>query len=809
MKQLKRDFMMGILLFGVVVAESYAASYGKIELIRDQWGVPHIFSETDIGAMYGLGYATAEDRAFQMHFNLRIVQGRLSEVVGEMNHRKRGVTSVTQDIKYRTLGVYRSAKEVAKNLDGETKNLLQAYCDGVNDHIREHPEELLYLFRQYGLEPEEWTAADCLVSWWHMGMFFSGEGLHDTMVYHRLKEGRGQFDRAAMARRGGRGGRGRQSERIETKIDLEPIGPDDAAAVVQPEDISEEWLQKVNEFAEKHGILSKSESGEQGPKFSHAWVLGGKKTTTGSSVLCSDPQTPVRNPSMFYEYHIQGKTFNARGIGVPGSPIILIGWSENVAWGLTALGADQADQFLLNVDPDKPNQYFYEGEWQDMTVWEETIKVKNGEDKTLVLKETHLGPVVSSIAHDVREGEEAVLKRVPMCIEDRETIQGFFSMIRAKNVDEFSHAIEGWLFPSANIVFGDREGNIAYWTLGAMPVRSRHALDEGRASHLGTANKYDWRGYVPYELLPHVVNPERGFLQTANHRPIGSFYPLPIGISTGSGGDTDRSWRLRERLRRKEKFTPEEVKAVHYDCVNPAKREIVRLGYFLRDVQKAKLSEDTLKTLDYLEEWYEEGARSDMTVKGTEVANVINTMFRLMQSELTLKYGGGQSGLSLFLKTVKEKHKKEPKAELNELEVAFIDETLANAWSTAESRYGRNPDQWLSVAREQLDRQILGYFESLDGYSSLDEEKDLTFPMLTCIDGGTILSQTGQSYSQWVPMHDIDSAQSILPIGQSEHPDSPYRMSTYDLWSQGKYHPAPLSREGVEKVMASYSELSN
>ena len=106
-------------------------------------------------------------------------------------------------------------------------------------------------------------------------------------------------------------------------------------------------------YAREHGLAAAAATAS-GPKFSHAWVVGGKRTTTGSSVLVSDPQTPVRNPSLFYEFHVQGKTFNARGIGVPGSPIILIGFTDQVAWGVTALGADQADLFLLETDPASP-----------------------------------------------------------------------------------------------------------------------------------------------------------------------------------------------------------------------------------------------------------------------------------------------------------------------------------------------------------------------------------------------------------------------------------------------------------------------
>jgi len=157
----------------------------SIELMRDTWGVPHIFSDTDAGAMYGLGYAAAEDRAFQMYYNLRIIQGRLAELVGDV---KIGVTqrlpqgrnsALSNDIKMRTIGYYPAAKKVAANLDSEILSLLQAYSDGVNDYIKNHPDDMLYLFDKLNLEPEPWTPAACIASWWRLGLFFSGDGLRE------------------------------------------------------------------------------------------------------------------------------------------------------------------------------------------------------------------------------------------------------------------------------------------------------------------------------------------------------------------------------------------------------------------------------------------------------------------------------------------------------------------------------------------------------------------------------------------------------------------------------------------------------
>lgn len=751
-----------------------AAFPGSVEIIRDTWGIPHVFADTDEGAMYGLGYATAEDRAFQMHLSLRIIQGRLSEVIGEVSKTMGRDTSITGDVRMRTMGFYRAARAAAGRLDPETLAMLRAYCDGVDDYISEHRKDLLYLFDRLGLEPEPWTPADCIASWWHLGQFFAGDGLGDLSNLHNLERQPPQQD---------------------------PV-VDDEAAVIQESDVDPDWVRAANEFVGKVEPKRRREIGDTGFRFSHAWVVGGARSSTSAAVLVSDPQTQVRDPSLFYEFHVSGETFNARGIGVAGSPVLLIGFNEHLAWGLTALGADQADLFLLKTDSSRPDQYLFDGEWRSMDAWKETIRVRGGVDREIVLRETHLGPVVTSLAIDARVGEEVVLKRVPLCDTDAETVQAALPMMRARSTAEFDAALEQWRFPSANAVFGDRAGTIGYRTIGAFPYRALLAPDGGNAAHDGSASRYDWIGMIPHSLAPSVLNPAKGYLATANHRPIASFYPIPIFAGTGSGGDTVRSWRLRELLGPAGTFTPEDVRSVHYDSVNPARREIVRLGRLLQQRSPEEQPADMIQALDHLEGWYKEGARSDRTVAGTELAELIPLNFRAGNTDLVETFGGGEPGLSYFLKTLQRRLESNPSAALSGPEAKFIQDALAAAWRSARQTYGTDPSRWPAAAGEALRRRKMGYFESLDGYPSLDPVNDLSFPDLDCIDGGTIKSQVSQSYTQWVPLSDADGAQTILPIGSSEHPDSPSRLSCYDAWSKGKLHAAPLTRAGVERYLA-------
>ncbi len=774
--------------------------YGKVELLRDRWGVPHVFASTDAGAMYGLGYAAAQDRAFQMYYNLRIIQGRLAEVVGDIKvgvtrQRPQGTSSsVRSDVEMRTIGYWRAAEETARQLDPELRTLLEAYSEGINDYLRNHPDERTYLFAKYDLEPERWTPAACIASWWRVSLFFSGDGLREMGTYYDIKDGRRQVRSFAPDDSAG-------------AMAIEGRHVRDDASVIERDDVSDEWVKAVMAYATQHNLKRQidvtpmPQRRPEGPRFSHAWVVGKSRTTNGSAVLVSDPQTPVRNPSLFYEFHFSGNTFNARGIGVPGSPNILIGYTPHVTWGLTALGADQADLFLLKTDPNHPDQYLYDGQWRDMDVRSETIVIKDARPRTLTVRRTHLGPVVTSLATGVRRGDEVALKRIPICNPQDDTFRGLLDMIRAKNVYEFQEATGGWIFPSANCVFGDNQGNIGYKTILALPIRSANALLGERAAHEGWDSANDWQGFLPHELLPQVINPKEGWLVSANHRPIASFYPIPMGNSTGSLGDTDRSWRLKERVKAKETFAPADVLDIHYDTVAPFKRDLVRLGYHLRDIQQYPLEEDTLLALDYLEEWRDAGYKSEMQIKGTEILNLMPMAFRQNFAAATI-YGGGGSGLCNMLQTLNARLAENPNAMLSEEEADYVNLILRAAWRYGQARYGDDPAHWNAKARAELLETPLPYMSTLDGFASLDEDSDITYPALTCIDGGTILSQRAQSYTQYVPMNDPDSAMALLPIGISEQPDHPHRLTNYDLWQKAQLRPAPLSRKAVEEISA-------
>lgn len=769
----------------------------KVEIIRDTWGIPHIFAQTDAGAMFGLGYACAEDRLFQMEYSRRVVQGRLAEMLGDIG--SRGKSTVDSDIFNRRRQFYPHCEKLAKKLDKKTRKLLEAYCDGVNKYVQEHSGELHYLFGKYGVTPEPWTVADCLAAWTRIAGYFSPSWANEAKLLH-------DFEDLVDG--------GMSEAEAKSKLTSKRI-IDEEAAVVKESDVDSKTRAEMEAYARKHGysvddaIFWSCPSGylPKAPKFSHAWVVGKKKSTTGAAVLHSDPQTAVRNPSLWYEYHFCGKTSNTRGIGIAGCPGLLIGWNENVAWGATALGADMADIFRLETSGRDGTKYVYDGKERTIESWEENIYVRGEEPRRIILKKCHIGPVVSEAVTHRRAGEEYALKTSFLFYTKKHTVQALFKMMRAKNARKLGKALNNWIEPGVHFLFGDGKGNIGYWTKAGIPLRSTLSPFLGHAAQYGNGKKFDWIEIIPHKYLPHVLNPSSGVLYSGNHLPVGGWYPLPLHVGTGGGGHSQRSYRLSKLLTGEKKFKPDDVLAIHFDDVNQAIFEILKAGYHIQ-ANRGSLSRNAESLLDILKDWYEDGAHCDSSEPYFAGAYHIKRLFRQAQAGgLHDIYGGGDGGLCYFLRTLSSKLGSDSQYTLTEDENTYIDNALAAGWATAVSKYGSNPDSWKAAFRKTTARLHVPYFTTLEGFPSLDPSKDFFSRPLHDPEGATIWSQKGNSYSQWVDLSYVDGSLALLPVGISENPNSTFNSDEQELWEEGKLRAAPLSREAVEKIAYSNATL--
>ncbi|HTF90084.1 MAG TPA: penicillin acylase family protein [Planctomycetota bacterium] len=756
-----------------------------ISIGRDAHGVAHVFATTDGGAYYGAGYAAAEDRLFQMCWMRLVVQGRLAEFMGPGNvtNPTTGVvkkTHLLSDRKARAFGWSKHAAKVVASMDHQTLALLSAYSNGVNAWINDPARLPDPLFAQFGLPIDPWTPADCIGAWLRLGEFFGTSGLDEAQLLHEWQILK---NNPLLSHR-------QQYEQL-----VGTLRCDDTAALIQPSDVPQDLKNLMLRYAQTHGLANTDtcQPYTSSPHFSQAWAFAGSRTTTGHAVLVGDPRIGVTLPSQLYEWSMEGASFSARGVGVPGSPNILSGSTGDVAWSPTAVGFDQADLMLLKTDAQHPGSYELDGTWRNFTASsQETIKVHGEADSVLLYRESYFGPVVTAIVPNVHAGEEFASRRLPFYDPTDDPARGFIDLYRCGTVGTFFDALSRWTWPSVNLVFADSSGHIGYSVVGSVPVRNPVLDLPGIVAQDGSLSSSDWIDLLPQVLKPHVFDPAAGFVFSANHRPIGSWYPIPIRFGSGGSGDTFRSRRLRELLSTAPAtIAPAQVYSFHHDVVSIAGRDFTEIGAWLK-AHGVTLSADARRGLTELTPWMVGGATMDNAFRGTLVAANLDLSFRLPDAgpELLGRYGGGENGLNLFLKQALAKIHATPAVALTAAEIAYVDKVLADALRL--SLTVGPTTSWQSWYQQHALTVQLPQWGSLEGFPSLTPGVSVPMGPFRAVDLNTLLSPLHQSYTQFLEMQASGKQFSVAPPGTAE-PASLHSNDQIGLWKNEQFKPSPLT----------------
>ena len=500
----------------------------EVEVYREPSGVVHIEAETDQDLFYTLGLVHAHERLWQMDFQRRLVAGRLSEVVGE--------ESLDQDIFLRTLGLYQAAESAYDNLAPEVREVVDTYTDGINAYLNlDLPLPLE--FQVLGYAPEAWQPTDTLAI-----VKLQSLGLSTNLQSELL---RGQLLGELTAQ-------GLSAEEAIAQINtIFPLYQGDET-ILQPEDVAQIPLptpaidsQPVSSSALSNfnPLNSTPAISEQWtPDASNSWVISGEHTTTGEPLLANDPHLGFQLPSVWHLIHLESPSFNAIGASLPGTPIVAIGHNEQVSWGLTNAIADVQDTYILAETPDGSG-YIYQGEFQPYEVRWETIEVKGGAAIQVPIKESIYGPLIS----DVVGTEQPLALRWVALDEEDNTIASFLNISQAQNWEQFTSALADINSVSQNVVYADKDGNIGYHLTGNIPIRNLAAGHTGLLPVPGTG-EFDWQGYIPFEQLPQIYNPERGYIVTANNRIVPDNYPYLISLESA---EPYRATRIRELIEEK------------------------------------------------------------------------------------------------------------------------------------------------------------------------------------------------------------------------------------------------------------------
>lgn len=390
--------MLTVTVSHALLAAGLATASEPVDIVRDTWGIPHVFAQTDAGSMFGAGYATAEDRLYQMHRTRMAAKGHLAELEGLRTNPETGETTVDQDIYFRKIRFYNSMTEIEPTLDVETRQFLQAYADGVNYYIQRHQAEIIANPLFHGQLPGAWTPVDCLAAWDRSASHFDG-GIqkNEAEVLHK-------YEAAGSCQ--------------AYQCVLYPTHDvmDEPAAVVQQADVPVTTQMAICAFAQAAGFpcIPVGPCGEACPagadlpfrKCSHAWAVGGAALENGSSIVVAMPQATVFGPGTWHEIHVKGATFDMRGLSFAGSPGFLVGFSRETARGMTGFSIDFSDTFRLKPGQ-APDTYEFDGVDYPIQSQNQTVKVRVGPSLFVQVPITvrwagHIGPIVTDFMLDVQ-----------------------------------------------------------------------------------------------------------------------------------------------------------------------------------------------------------------------------------------------------------------------------------------------------------------------------------------------------------------------------------------------------------------------
>jgi penicillin amidase len=528
-----------------------------VEILRDRYGIPHIFAASLEDASFAMGYVHAQDRLWQMEMSRRIAAGRVAEVVG--------TGGLETDRFLRTLGVRRAAQANLRTLDAETRRQLDAYAAGVNAFLAGNPV-LPPEFWLTGAQPEPWTPADS-VSWVKMMAWDLGGNWRNELLRLRLAK------TLPLAR---------------IHEFLPPYPGEDVPVIAD--------LKELYSTMERDAVRLAQFAPDNEGNGSNNWVVSGARTASGKPLLANDPHLGLTAPPVWYFAHLSAPGINVIGSTLPGVPGVILGRNERIAWGFTNTGPDVQDLYIEKLDasggylaPEGPRPF---------EVVDEIIKVKGGESERLRVRISRHGPVISDVSRpaqdDMPRGHVIAFAWTALATDDR-TMQSSLRMARAQEWDGFLAAARDFQTPQQNIVYADIEGNIGFIAAGRVPQRLAANDLMGMAPAPGWQAKYDWAGSIPFEQLPRSFNPESGAIVTANHRITPPGYPNFI---SSNWEPPYRADRIQQLLDATPKHTAESFARIQADVTSLAMRELLPKLLAARP-----RSEEARKALALLAKW--------------------------------------------------------------------------------------------------------------------------------------------------------------------------------------------------------------
>lgn len=754
--------LISFLFVNAYISKSLAKLEGTIDLpnlqeavivTTDESGVPHIKAENEHDLYVAQGYIQAQERMLQMELSRRQASGTLSEVVGE--------DAVDTDKYFRTLGLRRAAEKSYELYSDEGKEVLQWFADGVNAYIDDAIENnrLPVEFTLMGFQPGEWTATDSLTIGKYMAFDLGGHWERQAFNYYTLQH----FDE-------------------EKAYELFPEYPEN-----KPEIIGADEIDVASSFAE--AVIPHAFNG------SNNWVVAGDKTKSGKPLLANDPHLGLATPSIWYQMHLQTDDLNVEGVIFAGVPGIILGHNEDIAWGVTNTGPDVQQLYIEKRNKEKPNEFLYEDNWEKADVIDEPIKVKDGETLAYQVTETRHGPVISEFAEE--SGKDTVMSLRWTALDATTELQAILEMNKAKNWEDFEKSLESFLAPAQNFVFAAKDGTIAYKANGNIPI-----YENGEDALLplpGWEKKYTWKGYVPFDELPIVKNPEKGYIATANNKVTGDQYPYHI---SNVWAQPYRFERIAEVLETGDDFTVSDMENLQMDQVNLQAKEFV--PFFEEALENTALSETGQAAMDMLKQWdYKDDIdAAEPLIFHTWMNEIEMLLYQedIPETMMALFEGRGQTTDALLRKGDDSIWMKENGGLEEVLRVA-----LENTVEGLISAYGETLTEWKwgDYHRVQFTHPLSDVSPILAYFFNREDPKPVggshVTPMAASYETETGVVDHGASWRFVIDTKDLTKGYHTVGPGQSGHFRSKWYHDQMDDWVEGNFHETDLDAdEGKE-----------
>jgi penicillin amidase len=506
----------------------------EVSVYYDERRIPHIFAQNEHDLYLAQGYIVARDRLFQMEMQAYDAAGRLAEIVGP--------SLLNRDKQTRRWGMPYGAERAWQEIQNDPDMLavIEAYADGVNAYINElSPAEYPLEYKILDFAPEHWEPIKTALLLKNMTRTLAA-GNSDNRTSNTLAYFGDDFVNRFFT----------QEPELNDPIippgrewDFEADIPEAPDSLYVPASAKE-----LEAFTTEEGIGSNN------------WAVSGSKTASGYPILANDPHLSLTLPSIWYEMQLYAPGVNTYGVSLQGSPGVIIGFNEDVAWGVTNAGSDVLDWYEIEFRDETMQEYRHDGQWKPTSTRIEEIKVRGQETVMDTVIYTHHGPVTKVGSRVNEERAPAYHAMRWIAHEPSNDLRTFYGLNRAENYNDYVAALKEYTAPAQNFVFASNEGDIALWVNGKLP---RKWEQQGRTVSDGTDPKYDWQGWIPRDQVPHIKNPNRGFVSSANQEPAASDYPYYLNDDFAP---FERGRRINDLLEAMEDITPKDMQEMQKDA---------------------------------------------------------------------------------------------------------------------------------------------------------------------------------------------------------------------------------------------------